>query len=260
MHPALTIICLGPSQLLVYSAATNTGMHTIQQAHILYPATYIIAVASTQHHSRLQALGANACFDYKSPTIAKDVKALGKNVTRAIDCHSEGQSTVSCAQLMGNAGGKGPEGRIVRTLPPGMIQGTVPQGLRANEWIVSYTALGKVCPVSFRCPPPLHLSLIEHVLTPIALYLIHLESLLIHFSNQPFWFLFKYYPASPTDYAIASKNLKQLSGFLESGKVRTVRHRLLEGGLEMGIVMGFEEMKAGKVRGEKLVVEVGGER
>ena len=138
MYSSLIIIRLALLQLLVYSAATNTGMHIIQQAHLLYPFTYIIAVASSEHHSRLQTQGADVCFDYKSPTIEKDVKALGKNVTRAIDCHSEGGSTVLCAQLMGH------EGRIVRTLPPGMIQGTVPQGLRANEWIVSYTALGKV--------------------------------------------------------------------------------------------------------------------
>lgn len=138
VHTSLIIPCLALLQLLVYSAATNTGMHIIQQSHLLYPFVYIIAVASTEHHSRLQTQGADVCFDYKSPTIEKDVKALGKNVTRAIDCHSEGRSTIMCAQLMGR------EGRIVRTLPPGMIQGTVPQGLRANEWIVSYTALGKV--------------------------------------------------------------------------------------------------------------------
>lgn len=46
---------------------------------------------------------------------------------------------------MGKAGAKDHTGRIVRTLPPGMIKGTVPSGIRANEWIVSYTALGKVC-------------------------------------------------------------------------------------------------------------------
>ena len=138
VYTSLIITCLALLQLLVYSAATNTGMHVIQQAHLLYPFIYIIAVASTEHHSRLQTLGADVCFDYKSPTIEKDVKALEKNVTRAIDCHSEGRSTVMCGQLMGR------EGRIVRTLPPGMIQGTVPQGLRANEWILSYTALGKV--------------------------------------------------------------------------------------------------------------------
>lgn len=77
------------------------------------------------------------------------MKALGKNVTRAIDCHSEGQSTVSCAKLMYDADGKGLGGRIVRTLPPGMISGTVPQGVRADEWILSYTALGKVFSTSF---------------------------------------------------------------------------------------------------------------
>ena len=39
-----------------------------------------------------------------------------------------------------------------------------------------------------------------------------------------------------------------------------MRHRLIDGGLEKGVAKGFEEMKAGKVRGEKLVVCVGGER
>ena len=129
-------------------------MHTIQQARLLYPSTYIIAVASSQHHSRLQTLGADACFDYKSSTIENEVKALGKNVTRAIDCHSEGQSTVSCAKLMYDAAGKGLAGKIVRTLPPSMISGTVPQGVRADDWILSYTALGKVCSC-FRSPSPI---------------------------------------------------------------------------------------------------------
>ena len=128
----------GEDALLIYSAATNTGMHSIQQARILYPAIYIIAIASAQHHARLQALGADVCFDYHSPRIESDVKALGMGVTRAIDCHSEGPSTVLCANLMN------PGGRIVRTLPPGMIQGTVPKHMSANEWILSYTALGKV--------------------------------------------------------------------------------------------------------------------
>lgn len=106
-----------------------------------------------------------------------------------------------------------------------------------------------------------HLSPIAHA--PFYPYhcLPHLCRIITNLSvYQPFWFLFKYYPASPTDYAIASKNLKQLTGLLESGKVRTVRHRLVKGGLETGLTKGFEEMKAGKVRGEKLVVCIGGER
>ena len=76
---------------------------------------------------------------------------------------------------------------------------------------------------------------------------------------QPFWFLFKYYPSSPGDHSIASKNLKQLTKLLGDGSVTCVRHRLVGGGLEHGIGKGFEEMKAGRVRGEKLVVRVGGE-
>jgi len=128
----------GKDALLVYSAASNTGMHTIQQARLLYPAIYIIAVASSQHHPRMRDLGADACFDYHSASIERDVRALGKSVTRAIDCHSEGSSTVLCAGLMDEGS------RIVRTLPPGMMRGQVPKGVRADEWILSYTALGKV--------------------------------------------------------------------------------------------------------------------
>ena len=236
---SLTNTGLDLSQLLVYSAATNTGMHAVQQAHLLYPSTYIIAVASAQHHSRLQTLGADVCFDYKSSTIKKDVKALGKNVTRAIDCHSEGPSTVSCARLMGDAGSEGPHGRIVRTLPPGMIQGSVPR---------TSLLLPLLSPLHF--PSLIHLPF--HTSSPPSLFAPSLfRPLFTHSFPQPFWFLFKYHPASPT---IASKNLKQLTALLESGKVRTVRHRLVEGGLEKGLLKGFEEMKAGRVRGEKLVV------
>lgn len=53
--------------------------------------------------------------------------------------------------------------------------------------------------------------------------------------------------------------MKQLTELLESGKIRPVRHRLVSGGLEKGIAKGFEEMKAQKVRGEKVVVCVGGD-
>lgn len=109
--------------------------------------------------------------------------------------------------------------------------------------------------------PPHNLSLIAHSSPRPQEIFPHSSQTTTHpHEHQPFWFLFKYYPASPTDYAIASKNPKQLTGLLESGKVRPVRHRLVEGGLETGIVNGFEEMQAGRVRGEKLVVRVGGER
>lgn len=128
-------------------------MHAIQQARIDFPSTYIIAIASSQHHERLRELGAHATFDYKSSSLVDDIQNLGKDIRKGLDCHSEGQSTVLAARCMvpgqkTRSDGSNMERRIVRTLPPGMIKGTLPAGVRANEWILSYTALGKVCILS----------------------------------------------------------------------------------------------------------------
>ncbi len=124
-------------------------MHAIQQARIDFPSTYIIAIASSQHHDRLRDLGAHATFDYKSPSLVSDVQNLGKDIRKGLDCHSEGQSTVLAAKCMiprehTASNGSDVERRIIRTLPPTMMSGTPPAGVRTNEWILSYTALGKV--------------------------------------------------------------------------------------------------------------------
>jgi hypothetical protein len=125
------------------------GMHAIQQARIDYPSTFIIALASQQHHVRLKLLGAHAVFDYKSVSVVQDVRKLGKDIRRGIDCHSEGTSTVLAAECMlpddqSGVSELAQHRRIIRTLPPGLIRGTLPTGVRADEWILSYTALGKV--------------------------------------------------------------------------------------------------------------------
>ncbi|KAL8833883.1 MAG: hypothetical protein Q9170_004030 [Blastenia crenularia] len=206
--------------LLIYSAATNTGMHAVQQARIDFPSTYIIAIASSRHHEYLRKLGAHATFDYTSPSLVADVQKLGKDIRKCLDCHSEGQSTVLAAQCMipgkqNSADTAKEERRIIRTLPPSMMSGSLPAGVQANEWILSYTALGK-----------------------------------------PFWFLFKYYPPVPADYETATHYLKSLPGLLLSGKVQPVKHRLMPGGLA-SINQGFDEMRSGRVRGQKLVYSVG---
>lgn len=124
-------------------------MHAIQQARIDFPSTYIIAVASSQHHDHLRELGADATFDYKSNSLVLDIQRLGRDIRKGLDCYSEGESTVLTAKCMvpgqsGRSDGSNVERRIIRTLPPAMIKGTLPAGVRANEWILSYTALGKV--------------------------------------------------------------------------------------------------------------------
>lgn len=124
------------------------GMHTVQQARIYHPKITIIALASARHHVYLRSLGADHVFDYSSPTVVKDVQSLGKDIRSGIDCHSEGRSTHLAARCMLPMGdddlGGGNRRRIIRTLPPGLISGTIPPSVCADEWILSYTALGKV--------------------------------------------------------------------------------------------------------------------
>ena len=72
---------------------------------------------------------------------------------------------------------------------------------------------------------------------------------------QPFWFLFKYYPVAPEDYKTATSYLQNLTNLLRDGRVKPVKHRLMPGGLE-NIKEGFEELRSGRVRGEKLVYKI----
>ena len=149
----------------------------MQQARIDRPSTFVIATAAPRHHELLRKLGAHAVFDYRSPTLAQDVRGLGRDVTRALDCHSEGDSTVRAAQCMVRGDGaeaKGVEGRVIRTLPPSMMKGSVPQGIRADEWILSYTALGKVRAHGFVAPNT-------------ALYCFRFETSLLLLIGLPTW-------------------------------------------------------------------------
>ncbi|KAL3428072.1 zinc-binding dehydrogenase [Phlyctema vagabunda] len=206
--------------LLIYSAATNMGMHAIQQTRAYYPTTHIIAIASEQHHLMLKQLGAHETFDYKSSTLVDEIRALRRDIKKGIDCHSEGSSTSIAAQCMLPPSGDDLENsgrRLIRTLPPAMGRGSVPKSVRADEWILTYTALGK-----------------------------------------PFWFFFRYYVIVPEDYTASQKCLHDLTALLEEERVVPVRHRLMSGGLAE-ISDGFEEMRKGLVRGEKLVYRIGGE-
>jgi hypothetical protein len=76
--------------------------------------------------------------------------------------------------------------------------------------------------------------------------------------TQPFWLLFMYHPASMEDYNAGSTYMKKLTKVLNEGKIVPVKHRVMQGGLG-DIAQGFAEMKAGRVKGEKLVYRVAGE-
>lgn len=187
------------------------GIYTVQQAHQDHPDTFIIALASQQHHDTFKELDADVVFDYKSPSLVKDIQALGRDIRRAVDCHSEGGSTALTAQCM--LPSKLPDicdpndrRRIIRSSPPGMASGTIPPSVRADEWILSYTAA-------------------EKYLLPDR------ETRPSRLTETPFWFLFKRYPAAPQDYQNASKYLKSLTPLLAEGKVQPIKQRLMDGGL-----------------------------
>ena len=93
-------------------------------------------------------------FDYNSKTLVDVVKSLGKDISRAVDGHSEGLSTSIAAQCMQPSTPKANEQtekkrKIVRTLPPVLMKGMIPENVSAGDWIVGYTALGKVRTIHF---------------------------------------------------------------------------------------------------------------
>lgn len=139
-------------------------MYLIQQARLEHPELFIVALAAPRHHARLIDLGATRVFDYASPSIVDQVRALGRDIRRAVDCHSEGSSTFNTAQCMIPKEDSMPSGqrqekmrRIIRTLPPSLIQGTIPASVTADEWIVAYTSFGKVS----RSPPRSYIVLLK---------------------------------------------------------------------------------------------------
>ena len=101
--------------------------------------------------------------------------------------------------------------------------------MKADEWIVSYTALGKT-----------------RLLLPGTMFPRYLMA------PRPFWFLFKQYAASPAGFAAASLYIEKLQKLLETGKVFPILSRPMTDGL-VSIGNDFEKMRAGTLRGEKIM-------
>jgi NADPH:quinone reductase-like Zn-dependent oxidoreductase len=84
--------------------STATGALAIQYAKLsgLSP---IIATCSAHNNDYVKSLGADATFDYKSPTCAADIKKYNNNIAHAFDCISEGDSTAIAVGAMRDSGG-----------------------------------------------------------------------------------------------------------------------------------------------------------
>ncbi|KAI1129194.1 GroES-like protein [Nemania abortiva] len=63
--------------ILIWGGASSVGVVAIQMAKAA-GFSPIFVTASPQNHATLESLGADQCFDYKSPTVVEDIRAAAK--------------------------------------------------------------------------------------------------------------------------------------------------------------------------------------
>lgn len=118
--------------IFIYSGSTSAGLFHIQLAKA---AGYsVVTTASPHSFDLVKKYGADAVYDYKSSTVAEDIVKDYPNISKAVDCFSEGKSTTVCAEVIKRKGGK-----VVVLLSNG-------QSKLSNvtyELVMAYTALGQ---------------------------------------------------------------------------------------------------------------------
>ncbi|KAI1191561.1 putative alcohol dehydrogenase [Nemania serpens] len=89
-----------PFPILIYGGSTATGMVGIQFAKL--SGLQVIATCSPHNFELVKSFGADAVFDYKSPTCAADIKEFTQNrLTYSWDCTGDGAGV--CAAAMSDA-------------------------------------------------------------------------------------------------------------------------------------------------------------
>ncbi|KAI0833905.1 putative alcohol dehydrogenase [Hypoxylon sp. FL0890] len=85
-----------PFPVLIHGGSTATGLYGIQYAKA--SGLTVIATSSPHNFEYLKSLGADAVFDYHSPTVAADIKALTHNkLKHAWDCAGTGAELIARA-------------------------------------------------------------------------------------------------------------------------------------------------------------------
>ncbi|KAL2810563.1 chaperonin 10-like protein [Aspergillus granulosus] len=96
--------------ILIYSGASNVGLFAIQLAK--RAGLEVIVTASPRSFDLVKRYGADAVFDYRSPTAASEITAAYPNIRRAFDCFSEGKSAEFCAGVLNS-------GKVITLLSAG---------------------------------------------------------------------------------------------------------------------------------------------
>lgn len=123
--------------LLIYGGSTATGMAGIQFAKL--SGLTVITTCSPRNFDLVKGLGADAVFDYKSPTCAADIKSLTQNrLTLAWDCTGDGAAI--CALAMSDC-----EPGTYGTIMPAdyeLMRASNPQ-VHGQDFIRGYDAMGE---------------------------------------------------------------------------------------------------------------------
>jgi len=94
-----------PKDVLVYGGSSATGTLAIQLIKLsgLRP----IATCSPKNFELVKSFGADAVFDYRSPSCIASIKENTRgNLKYVLDCISEPETTAFCYSCIGRAGGK----------------------------------------------------------------------------------------------------------------------------------------------------------
>ncbi|KAH7129174.1 chaperonin 10-like protein, partial [Dactylonectria macrodidyma] len=98
--------------IFIYAGSTSAGLCNIQLAKA---AGYsVVTTASPHSFDLVKKYGADAVYDYKSSTVADEIVKDYPDISKAVDCFSEGKSTFVCAEVI-----KGKGGKVVVLLPNG---------------------------------------------------------------------------------------------------------------------------------------------
>lgn len=94
-----------PEPILIYGGATATGVYAIQFAKAF--GYTVLTTASPRHEEYLRSLGADAIFDYNSPTWSSDVKAVTNDqIKLAFDTIGSAETGKATAAAMSSSGGR----------------------------------------------------------------------------------------------------------------------------------------------------------
>lgn len=90
--------------ILVYGGSSSVGLVAIQMLKL--SGHQVVTTCSSHNFDLVRQYGADAVFDYRSPTCAADIRAFTKNkLKRVIDPFGEAATTGLCYETIGRSGG-----------------------------------------------------------------------------------------------------------------------------------------------------------